>query len=149
MDPENGLVMDQPTGDAQPADNRTAAELGRAFVEALDARDPYKLRDTLADYASFRALPHRDPVQPADEILDYFGLVVSSYPNARWDVTSTLSEGNRAVIFFTISEYDETNHNEIVSEQLIAVEAANGLLVNIVGYYDSREFERLFWADEL
>lgn len=140
--------MDQPSDDAQHVGNRTAAELGRAFIEALDARDPYTLRDTLADYAVFRALPHRDPIKPADEILDYFGLVVSSYPNARWEVTSTISEGNRAVIFFTVSEYDERAHNELVSEQLMVVEAVNGLLVNIVGYYDSREFERLFWADE-
>ena len=67
-----------------------ADELAREFFAAIDARDPRRLRATLANHASFRALPHRDVVRPADEIVAYFGTVVSSYPTARWEVTDVI-----------------------------------------------------------
>src|SRR5215208_5441275 len=60
----------------------TAEELGREFFAAIDARDPRRLRATLANHASFRALPHRELIRPADEIVAYFGTVVSSCPTA-------------------------------------------------------------------
>ena len=54
----------------------TAEELGREFFAAIDARDPRRLRATLANHASFRALPHRELIRPADEIVAYFIFVV-------------------------------------------------------------------------
>ncbi len=81
--------MDQPPAEASPA--RTVETLGREFFAALDARDPRRLRATLANHATFRALPHTDVVRPADEIVAYFGTVVSSYPTARWEVTDVIA----------------------------------------------------------
>ncbi len=127
---------------------RSAAELGREFFEAIDARDPHRLRATLADHATFRALPHRDPIRPADEILDYFGSVVSSYPNARWEVSDVISDGDRAAVQVVVREYTPQRQRELVSEQIALVRAIGGYIVSIVGYYDSAEFQRLFWSDE-
>jgi len=85
-----------PEQDASPG--TTAEELSREFFAAIDARDPRRLRATLANHAAFRALPHRDVIRPADEIVAYFGTVVSSYPTARWEVTDVISDGERAAV---------------------------------------------------
>jgi ketosteroid isomerase-like protein len=121
--------------------------LGREFFAALDARDPRRLRATLANHATFRALPHRDVVRPADEIVAYFGTVVSSYPTARWEVTDVIAEDDRAAIQFVVREYAPHLGRELISEQLIIVRANDGQIVSLVGYYDSTEFHRLFWDD--
>src|SRR3954453_9408741 len=86
-------------------DLATADELGREFFSAIDARDPRRLRSVLANHASFRALPHRDVIRPADEIVAYFGTVVSSYPTARWEVTEVTADGDRAAVQFTLREF--------------------------------------------
>lgn len=69
--------------------------LGREFFLALDSRDPRRLRNTLAANATFRVHPHSAPIRPADEIVAYFGTVVSSYPNAHWDVTDVIAQPGR------------------------------------------------------
>jgi ketosteroid isomerase-like protein len=121
--------------------------LGREFFAALDARDPRRLRATLANHATFRALPHRDVVRPADEIVAYFGTVVSSYPTARWEVTDVIAEEDRAAIQFVIREYAPHLGRELISEQIVIVRSSEGQIVNVIGYYDSAEFHRLFWDD--
>ena len=130
-----------------PAAAQPAAELGREFFEALDGRDPRRVRATLADHASFRALPHKDPIRPADAILHYFGTVVSSYPTARWEVTDVIADGDRAAVLFVVREYDPRRGRERLAEQVAIVRAADGQIVNVVGYYDSAEFRRLFWDE--
>lgn len=121
------------------------ATLGREFFSALDARDPRRLRATLADHATFRALPHAEVVRPADEIVAYFGTVVSSYPTARWEVTDVIADQERAAVQFVIREYAPDLGRELLSEQMAIVRAADGRIVSVVGYYDSGEFRRLFW----
>ncbi len=137
--------MDQPPAEASPA--RTVETLGREFFAALDARDPRRLRATLANHATFRALPHTDVVRPADEIVAYFGTVVSSYPTARWEVTDVIAADDRAAVQFIIREYAPQLGRELMSEQVAIVRAADGRIVSIVGYYDSAEFQRLFWDE--
>ena len=137
--------MDQPPAEASPA--RTVETLGREFFAAIDARDPRRLRATLANHATFRALPHREVVRPADEIVAYFGTVVSSYPTARWEVTDVIAADDRAAVQFIVREYAPNVGRELISEQMAVVRAANGRIVNVVGYYDSAEFHRLFWDD--
>lgn len=127
----------------------TAETLGREFFAAIDARDPRRLRATLAGHATFRALPHVDVVRPADEIVAYFGTVVSSYPTARWEITDVIATEDRAAIQFTMREYAAHVGQELISEQLVVVRAAEGRIVNIVGYYDSAEFRRLFWDEAM
>src|ERR671915_1818583 len=114
----------------------TAEQLGREFFAALDARDPRRLRATLADYASFRALPHKEPIRPAEEILAYFGSVVSSYPTARWEVLDVIGAGDRACVQFVVREHDPARGRERISEQIALVRAAAGKIIGIVGYYD-------------
>lgn len=126
----------------------TATELGRAFFAALEGRDPYRLRATLSPHASFRALPHKEPVRPADRIVAYFGAVVSSYPEAHWEVTDAFGEGDRAVIQFVIREWVPRLGRERISEQVALIRSSAGKIVSIVGYYDSAEFRRLFWEEE-
>lgn len=121
--------------------------LSREFFAALDARDPRRLRATLAGHATFRALPHREVVRPADEIVAYFGSVVSSYPTARWEVTDVIAEDDRAAIQFVIREYAPHLGRELISEQVVIVRSSDGQIVSLVGYYDSGEFHRLFWDD--
>ncbi len=123
----------------------TVEALGREFFQALDARDPRRLRHTLAANATFRALPHVAPIRPADEIVAYFGTVVSSYPNAHWDVTDVIAAPDRAVVQFVIREYSARYGREIISEQLAIIRVAAGKIVSIVGYYDTAEFHRVFW----
>ena len=137
--------MDQPPAEASPA--RTVETLGREFFAALDARDPRRLRATLANHATFRALPHTDVVRPADEIVAYFGTVVSSYPTARWEVTDVIAADDRAAVQFIIREFAPHLGRELISEQVAIVRAAEGRIVNVVGYYDSAEFHRLFWDE--
>lgn len=133
---------------SQQPDQYTSIEiLGREFFSAIDARDPGRLRATLASHASFRALPHRDMIRPADEVVAYFGTVVSSYPTARWEVMDVIAEGDRAAIQFVVREYAPHLGRELVSEQIVIARANEGKLVSIVGYYDSAEFHRLFWDD--
>lgn len=127
---------------------KPAAEtLGREFFAALDARDPQRLRATLANHASFRALPHRDAIRPADEIVAYFGTVVSSYPTARWEVIDVIASDDRAAVQFVIREYAASAGRELISEQIAIVRASDGRIVSIVGYYDAAEFQRLFWDE--
>jgi ketosteroid isomerase-like protein len=125
----------------------TADELGREFFAAIDARDPRRLRATLANHASFRALPHRDQIRPADEIVAYFGTVVSSYPTARWEVTDVVSDGERAAVQFTLREFASHLGRELLSEQVAIVRTNAGKITSIVGYYDTDEFRGQFWQE--
>src|SRR3954462_3846057 len=118
----------------------TAEELGREFFAAIDARDPRRLRATLANHASFRSLPHRDVIRPADEIVAYFGTVVSSYPTARWEVTDVISDGERAAVQFTLREFASGLGRELISEQVAIIRTNAGQIVSVVGYYDTDEF---------
>jgi ketosteroid isomerase-like protein len=139
------------SSESQPfsASGLTGAEaveaLGREFFQALDARDPRRLRHTLAANATFRALPHMAPIRPADEIVPSFGTVVSSYPNAHWDVTDVIATADRATVQFVIREYSARYGREIISEQVVVLRIAAGKIVSIVGYYDTAEFHRVFW----
>ena len=126
-------------------DTATANELPREVFAAIDARDPRRLRATLANNAAFRALPHRDVIRPADEIVAYFGSVVSSYPTARWEVTDVISDGDRAAVLFTLREFAATVGRELLSEQIAVVRASAGKITSIVGYYDAEEFRGQFW----
>src|SRR5688572_3068170 len=137
--------MDHEPAGATPAP--TVETLGREFFAALDARDPRRLRATLANHATFRALPHTDVVRPADEIVAYFGTVVSSYPTARWEVTDVIAAADRAAVQFIVREFAPQVGRELISEQVAIVRAAEGRIVNVVGYYDSAEFHRLFWDE--
>jgi len=125
----------------------TAEQLAREFFAALDARDPRRLRAVLADHASFRALPHTGMIRPADEIVSYFGTVVGSYPTARWEVTDVIGSGDRAAVQFIVREYSRRLGRELISEQVAIVRTADGQIVNLVGYYDTTEFRRLFWDE--
>jgi ketosteroid isomerase-like protein len=122
--------------------------LGREFFLALDARDPRRLRNTLAANATFRAHPHSAPIRPADEIVAYFGTVVSSYPNAHWDVTDVISAPDRGAVQFVIREYSARQGRELISEQIAVIRVSGGKIVSMVGYYDSAEFQRVFWETE-
>ena len=134
-------------GEVAPVGAVTAYALSREFFAAIDARDPRRLRATLANHASFRALPHRDVIRPADEIVAYFGTVVSSYPTARWEVTDVVSDGERAAVQFTLREFAPQLGRELISEQIAVFRANDGKITNIVGYYDSDEFRRQFWGE--
>lgn len=125
----------------------TAEQLGREFFAAIDARDPRRLRATLANHASFRALPHREVIRPADEIVAYFGTVVSSYPTARWEVTDVISDVDKAAVLFTLREFATHLGRELVSEQIAIFRANDGRITSIVGYYDSDEFRSQFWHE--
>ncbi len=125
----------------------TAEELGREFFAALDARDPRRLRATLAEFASFRAQPHREAVRPADEILAYFGSVVSSYPTARWEVMDVIATADRAAVQYIFREYDAVHDRQRIAEQMAVIRVSSGRIVSIVGYYDSEEFHRTFWDE--
>lgn len=133
----------------RPAEPMTAEQLGREFFAAIDGRDPHRLRATLANHATFRALPHRDVIRPADDIVAYFGTVVSSYPTARWDVTDAISGDDRVAIQFLVREYAAHLGRELISEQMAVFRCSAGKIVSVVGYYDSAEFARLFWDDSL
>lgn len=122
--------------------------LGREFFQALDARDPRRLRNTLAANATFRAHPHSAPIRPADEIVAYFGTVVSSYPNAHWDVTDVIAAPDRGAVQFVIREYSARQGRERISEQVAVIRVSGGKIVSVVGYYDSAEFQRVFWETD-
>ena len=126
----------------------TTERLAREFFAAIDTRDPRRLQATLAGHATFRALPHAAPIRPADEIVAYFGSVVSSYPSARWEVTDVIADGERAAVQFVVREPSSRFGRELISEQLAVVRVAAGRIVNVVAYYDSAEFRRLFWEDD-
>ena len=144
-----------PSGTGDLADSRRTASglspvevveaLGREFFLAIDARDPRRVRNTLAANASFRAHPHSAPIRPADEIVAYFGTVVSSYPNAHWDVTDVIASTDRAAVQFVIREYSARQNRELISEQVAMIRVTGGKIVSVVGYYDSVEFQRVFW----
>ncbi len=125
----------------------SADELSREFFAAIDARDPRRLRATLANHASFRALPHRELIRPADEIVAYFGTVVSSYPTARWEVTDVIANGERAVVQFTLREFASQLGRELLSEQVAIIRTSADRITSIVGYYDTDEFRSQFWSE--
>ena len=122
--------------------------LGREFFLALDARDPRRVRNTLAANATFRSHPHSAPIRPADEIVAYFGTVVSSYPNAHWDVTDVIATPDRGSVQFVVREYSARLGRELISEQVAIIRVNAGKIVSMVGYYDSNEFQRVFWDGE-
>ncbi len=144
-----------PPGSGEPTELRRTASglspvevveaLGREFFLAIDARDPRRLRNTLAANASFRAHPHSAPIRPADEIVAYFGTVVSSYPNAHWDVTDVIAGSDRAAVQYVIREYSARQNRELISEQVAMIRVTGGKIVSVVGYYDTVEFQRVFW----
>lgn len=122
--------------------------LGREFFLALDSRDPRRLRNTLAANATFRVHPHSAPIRPADEIVAYFGTVVSSYPNAHWDVTDVIAQPDRGAVMYVIREYSPRQGRERISEQMAVIRVSGGKIVSIVGYYDGGEFQRVFWDQD-
>jgi ketosteroid isomerase-like protein len=136
-------------GSAPGASSDSVATLVRTFFSALDERDPDRMMTTLAPHAVFRALPHLPPIRTADEVVAYFGKVVSSYPGARWNVTDVLTDGDRASVQFVIREFSATQNREVHSEQVVIVRAAEGRIVSILGYYDTLEFRRLFWDEDI
>ncbi len=135
--------------DAVSSGSASASDLVREFFAAIDARDPRRLRAVLANNASFRALPHREVIRPADEIVAYFGTVVSSYPTARWEVTDVISDGERAAVQFTLREFAPTLGRELLSEQVAVMRTSGGKITSIVGYYDAEEFRGQFWSDSV
>lgn len=137
-----------PTGNASGLSETEIVEaLGREFFLALDARDPRRMRNTLAANAQFRVHPHRAPIRPADEIVAYFGTVASSYPNAHWDVTDVIAQPDRGAVMYVIREYSPRQGRERISEQMAVIRVSGGKIVSIVGYYDGAEFQRVFWED--
>ncbi|MEZ4563910.1 MAG: nuclear transport factor 2 family protein [Thermomicrobiales bacterium] len=135
--------------DAVSPEAVTASDLAREFFAAIDARDPRRLRAVLANNASFRSLPHRDVIRPADEIVAYFGTVVSSYPTARWEVTDVISDGERAAVQFTLREFAPGIGRELLSEQMAVMRTSGGKITSVVGYYDAEEFRGQFWSDSV
>ena len=125
----------------------SAETLAREFFAAIDDRDPRRLHETLADYATFRALPHSPPVRPADEIVAYFGSVVSSYPTARWEVSDVIATEDRAAVQFVVREFSARLGRDLISEQLAVFRVAEGKIISVVGYYDTTEFRRVFWDE--
>lgn len=121
--------------------------LAREFFAAIDARDPKRLLTTLADHATFRALPHSAPIRPAEEIVSYFGTVVSSYPEAHWEVSDIIATTDRAAVQFVFREFSDRLGREMLSEQAAIFRVVNGKIISIVGYYDTTEFRRLFWDE--
>lgn len=121
--------------------------LAREFFAAIDARDPRRLQATLADHATFRALPHSAPIRPADEIVSYFGTVVSSYPEAHWDVSDVIATTDRAAVQFVFREFSSRLGRELVSEQVAIFRIVNGKIISVVAYYDTAEFRRIFWDE--
>jgi ketosteroid isomerase-like protein len=122
-----------------------AETLAREFFAAIDERDPRRLHETLADHATFRALPHSAPIRPAEEVVAYFGSVVSSYPEARWEVSDVIATADRAAVQFVVREFSLRMGRELISEQIAVFRVANDKIVSVVAYYDSAEFRRLFW----
>jgi ketosteroid isomerase-like protein len=123
----------------------TAETLAREFFAAIEDRDPRRLHVTLADHATFRSQPHAAPVRPAEEIVAYFGSVVSSYPEAHWEVSDVIATADRAAVQFVVREFSQGLGRELISEQIAVFRVAGDKIVNIVGYYDTAEFRRLFW----
>ena len=121
--------------------------LVREFFAAIEDRDPRRLHATLAEHATFRALPHSSPIRPANDIVAYFGTVVSSYPAAHWEVSDVISSGDRAVVQFVVREFSTRLGRDLLSEQVCVFRVAQGRIVNIIGYYDSAEFRRVFWDE--
>ena len=142
---QEGGASDQRRGASGLNPTEVVEALGREFFLALDARDPRRLRHTLAANATFRAHPHAAPIRPADEIVAYFGTVVSSYPNAHWDVTDVIAEPDRAAVQYVIREYSARQNRELISEQVAIIRVTGGKIVSVVGYYDTAEFQRVFW----
>lgn len=124
-----------------------AETLAREFFAAIDERDPRRLHATLAEYAAFRALPHAAPIRPAEEIVSYFGSVVSSYPRARWEVSDIIATEDRAAVQFVVREFSQRLGRDLMSEQLAVFRVADGKIISIVGYYDASEFRRVFWEE--
>jgi ketosteroid isomerase-like protein len=124
-----------------------AETLAREFFAAIDERDPRRLQATLAEHATFRAQPHGAPVRPAEEIVAYFGSVVSSYPEARWEVSDVIATTDRAAVQFVVREFSQRLGRELISEQIAVFRVAGDKIVSIVGYYDTAEFRRLFWEE--
>jgi ketosteroid isomerase-like protein len=124
-----------------------AETLAREFFAAIDERDPRRLHATLAEYATFRALPHSAPIRPADEIVAYFGSVVSSYPQAHWEVSDVIATEDRAAAQFVVREFSQRLGRDLISEQLAIFRVAEGKIISIVGYYDTMEFRRVFWDE--
>lgn len=121
--------------------------LAREFFAAIEDRDPRRLHATMAEHATFRALPHSTPIRPANDIVAYFGTVVSSYPSAHWEVSDVIASGDRAAVQFVVREFSTRLGRDLLSEQVAIIRVAQGRIVNIVGYYDSSEFRRVFWEE--
>ena len=132
----------------EPAGAMGAIEtLAREFFAAIDERDPRRLHATLAEHATFRALPHNQPIRPSTEIVEYFGSVVSSYPTARWEVTDVIAATDRAAVQFVVREYSSRLGRDLISEQVCIFRVSDAKIVSIVGYYDSTEFRKVFWDE--
>jgi hypothetical protein len=86
-------------------------------------------------------------VRPAEEIVAYFGSVVSSYPDAHWEISDVIATPDRAAVQFVVREFSQRLGRELISEQIAVFRVAADKIVNIVGYYDTAEFRRLFWDE--
>jgi ketosteroid isomerase-like protein len=62
-------------------------------------------------------------------------------------VSDVIASGDRAVVQFVVREFSTRLGRDLLSEQVVVMRAAQGRIVNIVGYYDSSEFRRVFWEE--
>jgi ketosteroid isomerase-like protein len=46
---------------------------------------------------------------------------------------------------YVIREYSARQNRELISEQVVMIRVTGGKIVSIVGYYDTVEFQRVFW----
>ena len=65
----------------------------------------------------------------------------------RWEVSDVIASGDRAAVQFVVREFSTRLGRDLLSEQVVIIRVAQGRIVNIVGYYDSSEFRRVFWEE--
>ena len=73
--------------------------------------------------------------------------MVSSYPEAHWEVSDIIATTDRAAVQFVFREFSERLGREMLSEQVAIFRVVNGKIISVVGYYDTTEFRRLFWDE--
>jgi len=59
-------------------------------------------------------LPHSAPIRPAEEIVSYFGTVVSSYPEAHWEVSDIIATTDRAAVQFVSAKFSDRLGREML-----------------------------------
>src|SRR4051812_43845784 len=100
----------------------------KRFVEFINTADEHLAREVIAPDAAFDAPTHGEPLRGPDGYLELLALLRNGFPDIRWTLEETITEGNRVAARFTM---EGTHRGEFFS----TAPTGNKISVRALNFY--------------